>query len=318
VAKFNSSTDQRRNQDLPEEIVKRRSALWTPEEVQWLTENYPQVGKVESARHLGRSVSSVRWKASDLRLKFDRTSEFFKDFQRRAASSKVGKKRPEQAKVLLRLHKEGKLKKNTEQRKAISKRVRLWHATHEHPRGSLGMKHTQETLAKVSEAAIRTWNSLTPEQIRERQIKAAETRSASGLIHRPRGKWKQGWRTVGGKTCFFRSRWEANYARYLDALKEIGQISDWQHEPHSFVFYTSESGSVSYWPDFLVLLPSGMTEYHEVKGWMDDRSKASIANMKAEYPEEVLIIIDSKAYRRIAKAVAGDTEDWEYSVRRQY
>ena len=49
-----------------------------------------------------------------------------------------------------------------------------------------------------------------------------------------RGSWKASWHEVGNQRCFFRSRWEANYARYLEWLCSIGQIAKWEHEPQTF------------------------------------------------------------------------------------
>ena len=40
---------------------------------------------------------------------------------------------------------------------------------------------------------------------------------------------KAGWREIGDKRCYFKSAWEANYARYLQWLKENGRIIDWEY-----------------------------------------------------------------------------------------
>jgi len=43
-------------------------------------------------------------------------------------------------------------------------------------------------------------------------------------IHLKDGKstWKQEWAEIGGKRCFFRSRWEYRYALYLE-LSLVGK-----------------------------------------------------------------------------------------------
>lgn len=74
--------------------------LWTLEEIEWLKLNYPKFGKKYCIKYLNKTESSIRGKASKLHLKQDRSSDFFKDWQNRAALSKVGKKRPEQAKLM--------------------------------------------------------------------------------------------------------------------------------------------------------------------------------------------------------------------------
>ena len=52
------------------------------------------------AEILKRDEASIRQKASRLQLKVDRKSEFCKNWQKRAASSKVGKKRPDHSRIM--------------------------------------------------------------------------------------------------------------------------------------------------------------------------------------------------------------------------
>jgi len=123
--------------------------------------------------------------------------------------------------------------------------------------------------------------------------------------------WKSGWREIGGKRNYYRSRWEANYARYLEWLRELGQILEWEHEPETFWFEGVKRGTVSYLPDFRVTETNGKIVYHEVKGWMDPKSKTKLRRMKKYHPDVSLILIDSKAYRKLAKQVDGIIYGWE-------
>ena len=66
-------------------------------------------------------------------------------------------------------------------------------------------------------------------------------------------KWQPGWREIGGKRKYFRSKWESNYARYLQFLKEHKQIEDWHHECETFWFEGIKRGVCSYLPDFKVI-----------------------------------------------------------------
>lgn len=134
-------------------------------------------------------------------------------------------------------------------------------------------------------------------------------------IERRRGSWKAAWRTIGGKRAFFRSRWEANYARYLEWLKSLGKIKEWEHEPETFWFDKIKRGSVSYLPDFRVTNPDDSVEYHEVKGWMDSRSKTKIRRMAKYHPGVKLIVIQQKEYRAIEQAVGLVIAGWEISTR---
>ncbi len=61
-----------------------------------------------------------------------------------------------------------------------------------------------------------------------------------------------GWRTVGDKPCYMRSRWENNYGCYLEFLRKNGSIANWEHEPKTFWFQGIKRGTCSYKPDFEV------------------------------------------------------------------
>ena len=87
---------------------------------------------------------------------------------------------------------------------------------------------------------------------------------------------KSGWREIGGIRKYYRSRWEANYARYLEFLKVNGEIEKWEHEPETFWFEGIKRGVMSYLPDFRVTEKNGDIVFHEVKGWMDARSITKI------------------------------------------
>jgi hypothetical protein len=182
-----------------------------------------------------------------------------------------------------------------------------------HPRGALGMKHSEETKATLSEKSRERWKNFSDEQIAEIKIKAGKTAVKNGTWARPRHKttWKQAWREIGGKRNYYRSRWEANYARYLDWLKCAGEIIEWEHEPDTFWFEGVKRGTVSYLPDFKVIEKNGSTVYHEVKGWMDDRSKTKLKRMKKYHPDVQLIVIDSKAYKALTKKIGGMIDGWE-------
>ena len=79
-------------------------------EIKWLIENYPLLGKKACMEYLGKKESTIRQYASDLKLRQDRNSDFFKEWQERARLSKIGKKRPEQALVIKKNHEQGKFK----------------------------------------------------------------------------------------------------------------------------------------------------------------------------------------------------------------
>ena len=74
--------------------------------------------------------------------------DFFKNYQRKAALGKVGKKRPEHSKLIKKYIKEGKYTNFTnqteEERKQISLRMKKWYKENEHPKGMLKKNHYLE------------------------------------------------------------------------------------------------------------------------------------------------------------------------------
>ena len=184
---------------------------------------------------------------------------------------------------------------------AISARVKQWHASHEHPRGMLGMKHTLETRQKLSHSSRRYWESLTEEDRAGLIVKQLRGRMDKyGTLVRPRSgvTWKGGWRVMDdGQRLYFRSRWEYNYGVYLQFLVRQKQIHSWTHEPKIFWFEAIKRGCRSYLPDFCVVNLDGSEEYHEVKGWMDSRSKTKLRRMAKYHPTVKLLVIDGTWFK---------------------
>jgi hypothetical protein len=114
---------------------------------------------------------------------------------------------------------------------------------------------------------------------------------------------KRGYYDINGSTMFFRSKWEANYALYLDFLVDLKQIHKWEFEPDRFMFEAIKLGTRSYTPDFKVYITIDKYEYHEVKGFMDSKSKTKLKRFKKYYPDEKLILIDRPIYTEIIKKI---------------
>jgi len=126
-----------------------------------------------------------------------------------------------------------------------------------------------------------------------------------------------GWREIGGVNKYYRSLWEANYARYLEWLKYKGRIKNWRHESKTFWFAGIKRGCLSYLPDFEVTENDGKIVYHEVKGHMDGRSKTKINRMRIYHPAVKLIVIDSKCYKSLKKSMMPIIPDWETASKRR-
>lgn len=133
-----------------------------------------------------------------------------------------------------------------------------------------------------------------------------------GTLAMPRAKctWNQGWREIGGKRIFARSRWEANYARYLEFLKQHGEIVEWEHEPQVFWFEGIKRGTNNYTPDFKITFKT-KTEFHEVKGWMDSKSATKIKRMAKYHPDVTLRVIRADWFKRNGRKLSGLIPNWE-------
>ena len=125
------------------------------------------------------------------------------------------------------------------------------------------------------------------------------------------GSWKSAWREIGDRKIYARSRWEANYARYLEWLKVNGQIKEWEHEPETFWFEGIRRGCVSYLPDFRVTENNGAVAFHEVKGWFDARSKTKIKRMAKYHPTVSLRIIAAPWFKENGRKLSGIIPNWE-------
>lgn len=118
---------------------------------------------------------------------------------------------------------------------------------------------------------------------------------------------------LGG--LYVRSSWEANYCRYLNWLIKMGEIKSWEYEPDTFEFEKIKRGSRFYTPDFKIYENDGRIIYHEIKGWMDPKSKTKLKRMAKYYPEIKIILIDKDAYYAIAKQVKNFIPHWETQKR---
>lgn len=275
--------------------------LWTKQETESLVALYEKAGVTgvlglsDFAVSIGRSNSNVCRKAKDLGLSVS----------------------PNRKKVEVRKDRR-KFETKEELSAYMSNRQKEWLTKNGHPRGMKGKKHSQATKEVISATSKAAYLFMTEERKSEIYMKVLKTKVAKyGSAASPRAKttWAAGWREFGGRRTYYRSRWEANYARYLQWLKEQGEIVDWQHEPETFWFEEIKRGVRSYLPDFRVWENNGEVNLHEVKGWMDARSKTTLKRMKKYHPEQKIVLIDTAQYKAIRRKVMGLVPGWEDSDR---
>lgn len=190
-----------------------------------------------------------------------------------------GKKRPEQSKKMKELHKKGRM--NTQ--------------------GFKGKTHSKEHNKKASERLKSFWKDknhmFNSKEYRQLLSDNTMKMCASGKMNIGYSRAKNGYYNINGKKIYFRSSWEANYALYLNFLIKQKQIKKWEFEVDTFWFEKIRRGVRSYKPDFKVFKNNGDIEYHEVKGWMDLKSKTKLKRMKIYHPEIKMVLIDKEFYK---------------------
>jgi Mn-dependent DtxR family transcriptional regulator len=275
--------------------LRKRNDNWSASENQALREAYAgdkkrgELRLDDLARQMGRSKTSICKKARELGL-------------------------TDIARMGLRKPKADKRKFKTEEERSRARSERLLRRHQERPHPMLGKKHSSEVREKISKKSRAAWASKTETERAgwtDRMLKSRLASQGTLAPHRPHASWKAGWREIGGKRNYYRSRWEANYARYLEWLKQRGEIKDWEHAPETFWFEAIKRGVRSYLPDFRVWENDGTSCLHEVKGWMDARSKTTLKRMAKYHPQERITVIQERAYNEIARKVGPMIEGWE-------
>lgn len=278
---------------------------YPPHVVAWLHAEYSDRGPTACAKHLGDpyTIKGIRNWAYRRGLKWVR----------------AGKPRPnDQSALMKRLWQEGKLvvpsKEVSQQRgKRFAEGLASGRLTH--PRGMLGKTQTARCKAvskqRAQELVDRGEHSFqrprSQEQLKKHSAFMSARLKTKGAIY---SNAKRGCRPDVGP-MFFRSRWEANYARYLTRRVSNGEIISWEYEVDTFWFEKIRRGVRSYTPDFKITGLNGDVWYEEVKGWMDAKSKTKLKRMKKYYPSTIVIVIGEKEYIAIEKELGAFIQNWE-------
>lgn len=209
-----------------------------------------------------------------------------------------------------------------ESKKKLSEKL-MGHDVSEETRAKIGLaglgrtpwnkgltKEDDERLLSISEK-VREWNKahMTPE-IRLKISQTLKQKYAQGMkIPQARGNKRA---DLG---MYFRSTWEANYARTLNY-----QNITWSYEQESFPLVDSNEEMVAvYTPDFF--LPDD--KLIEIKGhavaaddWECNCSRCERDKMKMllfaeQYPERDIDIIGKKEYTNICATYARIVDNWE-------
>jgi hypothetical protein len=204
---------------------------------------------------------------------------------------------------------------NAEQR--AKARMPKWQ-NRQHPRGMAGKKHSAETIAVVSASSRRNWATWKTFGTGPMSVDARDASSKRmAIMQANRPAEKNHTRSKGGRRedlaeIYFRSSWEANYARYLNLLIKFKVVQSWEFEPETFWFEGIRRGAVSYKPDFKIYYRGDDTpEYVEIKGWEVAKDRTKWRRMKKYHPHIKLVIVGAKEYRAIAAKWRSAIPHWE-------
>lgn len=210
----------------------------------------------------------------------------------------------------------GRRAKSTDARRALEAGRDAHFKANGHPKGFAGQNHSADAKAVMSTKSRDAWlvaktfnvGAMAPD-VRQRKSDAAVLRNALAPAENAYSRAKHG-RREDLDNIFFRSAWEANYARYLNWLKARGDIIGWEYEPVTFWFEKIRRGVRSYKPDFRVT-EANQTYFVEVKGWMDPKSKTKLARMKRYHPDVEVRLVGERQYREIASKLGRLISGWE-------
>ena len=84
---------------------------------------------------------------------------------------------------------------------------------------------------------------------------------------------------------------EQAYADLLELRKRAGEIHGYRFEPLKF----NLGSACFYTPDFEVVLPDGVLEYHEVKGFWRDDARVKIKAVARQFSDRLFVVVMKKA-----------------------
>lgn len=180
-----------------------------------------------------------------------------------------------------------------------------------HPKGMLGKPQSEKAKKAVSASSKKMWgdprhrvNSPAWREAKARRQSIA--RSKKPLSQKMHSRGKIGIRKDLNQ--FFRSRYEANIARYLN-LCDI----EWIYEPKVFRFEKIKQGTMAYRPDFWC---PKIEMWIEVKGWLTQKGHTALKRFMKYYPKEAartILVVEKFGYKAHAQLLdAGFKEFWFY------
>lgn len=225
-------TKERRTQSINRNRNKR-SNMWSDEEVNWLIKNYPNFGVEKCAIHLGKSIFSIKSKASKLGLRI--TEETLAEIIKTTTLPNQYSLEDEEFLSRNYPHKGAKWCANQLDRPIKSVEYKV----HE-----LGLKADPESLSNRR-------SEIVSELISEGKCLSKNPRGISGTY----------FSTKLNKEIKYRSGWEKQYYEYLDNNEDV---VSYEPEPFS-IPYKDGKTSRHYVPDILVTYSNKKRDLIEIK-----------------------------------------------------
>lgn len=127
--------------------------------------------------------------------------------------------------------------------------------------------------------------------------------------------FKQGWATVGDKVYYWRAGFERQWAYYLEFLKEVGEIKDWEYEAETFWFTKIKRGTNNYRPDFKITYEDDSYCWHETKGKLTQKDVTKFRRMAKYHSEEkIILVMEREPTSRGQKLLLAKARQYSYGV----
>lgn len=106
-------------------------------------------------------------------------------------------------------------------------------------------------------------------QITMKEYRALIKQGAKPIVH---GAKPLPVRTNAKIDGVYDNKLERDYAAYLTSLKNAGEIWDWMYHPWRMRL----AEGTYYTPDFMVVIPGGLIELHETKGFFREAARVRL------------------------------------------
>lgn len=95
---------------------------------------------------------------------------------------------------------------------------------------------------------------------------------------------------IDGREFYFGGINEYRWARYLQILKELGAIEEWEYEPETFQFRERYRNKRQYTPDFRIT-EDGEVFYQEFKTSLRQVDIRRFKLLKADFPKVKIVLV---------------------------